>query len=292
MGTVSALFDNADDFADERDLRVASINVERTKDDRRYTSGLWNVDESAKPFRPGEFIVVGAREGQGKTSLIEGIALANSENHRVLITSLDMPATFVRDRLFSKVLCVGVDDVSEMESQNDERFQRAQNRLASHDLLVWEPESARESSVRAITKRAEDVTAAILIIDYCRLIRGWEPGSKAGAIVNDLCKWAHDSMITTILLTQLRDEAVNRRPNNGHIQDTTFLSQRADRIMLLYRPYIGRPKKDDLAELSTTKNRFGPVVMNHIGWIGDTMTYFPLSGEAEYNARCCPPSRK
>lgn len=267
------------------DLRVVSIERSARKDERRYTTGLQNVDDSAGLMRPGGFVVVGARGGQGKTALIETLALANAPSHKVLLVTLDMRRDVIRDRLLAKSMQVSIDELEERADRNDAHYKRTLEAF-SNDLLVWRP---AKGSKRAsdIMRYAEKSSAEIVIVDYCRLLDGWDYGRKAADIVDELADWAHDSAILTIMLTQLRDEAVNRRPHEGHIQDTSQLAQRADRVQLIYRPYLGKPTKDTLAEILTTKNRWGPPVKNHVGWIGETQSFYGFTGEEEYHARCC-----
>lgn len=283
MGTVSALFGDRDE---EKEQHIAAISRERTSDERRYTTGLENIDETAKPMQPGGFIVVGAREGQGKTAYIERLVLANATSHRVLLVSLDMPPEIIQDRILSKSMQVSTERLAAMTASNDPHYARTMRRLADLDLLVWRPKKGRKSA-RHIIEHCEEIDAAILVVDYCRLIDGWEYGKRAADIVDTFVDWTQNSLVTTIFLTQLRDEAVNRRPSNAHIQDTTQLAQRADRVQLIYRPYHGRPHKDNIAEIITTKNRWGPPCKNHVGWVGETMDFYPFTGEEEANARCC-----
>lgn len=282
MGTVEALFRDRGD----KGQHIAAISRERLNDERRYSTGLTNVDESANQMHPGGFIVVGAREGQGKTSYVEHLILANAWQHRVLFASLDMPPEVIQDRILSKSMQVDAANLSRLTEQNDPHYERTMKRLSNLDLRIWKPKKGKKSA-QHIIEHAQDIDAAILVVDYCRLLDGWDYGKRAADIVDTFVDWTQASNVTTIFLTQLKDEAVNRRPHNGHLQDTTQLGQRADRIQLIYRPYHGRGHKDTIAEIITTKNRWGPPCKNHVGWIGETMDFYPFTGEEDANARCC-----
>lgn len=268
------------------DLRVSQISRTRRVDPRRYSTGLENVNDSARLLRPGWLHIVGAREGQGKTSFAERLAMVNAMKHRVLFATLDMPRETLQDRILSKSMQVADEHVIELEKQKAEHFENAMRGIGDLDLMVWRPRKGKKS-IDDIIERAVDVTAAILIIDYSRLIDGWDYGKKAADIVDTLADWTQEAMVHTILLTQLKDEAVNKRPHNGHLQDTTQIAQRADRITLIYRPYKGHPAKDTIAEIITSKNRGGPEVRNHVGYIGETMDFWPMVAEEEANAKCC-----
>lgn len=284
IGSSSELFDGP---LDAHDMRIASVQRARRSDPRRYSTGLENVDASAKPLQPGGFCVIAAREGQGKTSLALRCAMTNASEHRVLFVSLDMRVDTIQDRILSHSMQMDSEHVNFLERQGDPHFARTMTRLGEYDLMVWRPKKGAKT-VEKIIKRAEDVDAAILMIDYSRLIDGWDYGKRAADIVDTLADWTQESMRLTILLAQLNDEAVNRRPHNGHIQDTKQLVHRADRITLLYRPYKGKaPQKDVIAEVLTTKNRWGFELTNHAGWIPETMSYYPLDAEEEARATCC-----
>lgn len=287
--TGDALFGNHP--PEDYDLRIASIES-MPDDGRRFSFGLANIDEVARPIRPGEFVVIGAREGQGKTSIAERLALSNSTRNRVLFASFEMPAALIKDRCLAKLMGVGLEAVEERRKERTDDFEYAMERLQSRDLMVWHPRIYTQKSLRNIMQRAEDVTASILIIDYTRMIAGWEPGTKASGIINTLADWAHDQIITTVLLTQLRDEAVGIRPHNGHIQDTSSVPQRADRIALLWRPQIGLPLRDTFAEVSITKNRYGPVFRGHAHWMGESMDFYDMEPQEEAHVSCCASKRR
>ena len=279
------LFTNENAPAGE-DLRLSAVPQLRRVDARRYQLGLSNIDAMMKPLHAGEFFLLGAREGHGKTSMAEHLMLENARESKVLVASLDMPKAKLQDRAIAKLIGCSEEDVVRHRGANSAEYQFAMEVLERLDLLVWSPDG-KHRTPKAIMQKAEDVSADILIVDYCRLMRGWEPGSRAAAITDELVDWTHASMITTIMLTQLRDEAVGKRPHNGHIQDTTQLAQRADRIALLYRPYLGSPHRDTVTEVIFTKNRRGPTFRGHVGWVGPTMDYFPMEAEQEQNVTCC-----
>jgi replicative DNA helicase len=289
---VDDLFDDGDD-GENYDLRASEIYRDQQLDSRRYTSGLTNLDETVNPYRAGEFVVLGAREGNGKTAYAERFALYNSDEHKVLFVTLEMSRRIIQDRMLAKCMLVSQDEVNESGRINSAEFNSGMDILRKRDVLIWQPDEEKATIQRIVTK-AEDVSAEILIIDYCALITGWEPGGKARAIVNQLAAWAHRSMTNTLLLSQLKDDAIQqkRRPNNGDFSDTSRLRQAADRTQLLHRPYNGAPTKDTICEVLTTKNRFGPTAMNHVGWTGLTLDYYAFNVYEESQARCCQRSRK
>lgn len=270
------------------DLRASAIKQLAINDTRRYHLGLPGIEAYVHPFVPGEFIVLGAREGHGKTSLLERILLANSDRYKCAFASLDMPPRLIQDRLLLKFMLTSLDDVRASRAGMAQEYYDALELLDERDLLIWKPPSAKRG-IKSILQWAEDISADILAIDYTRLLRGWKAGFDAQDIVNYVADWAESRRITTFMLTQLKDEAVERRPHNGHIQDTPQLSQRASRVILLWRPFLSKGgSRDNVAEIIFTKNREGPTGRLHAGWIGQTLDYYELNErEEKILTTCC-----
>lgn len=260
---------------------VSAIPETVHKDQRRYATGLPAVDALMTPLRAGEFCVIGALEGQGKSAFAETMALANAD--RVLFVSLEMTAEELRDRLLVKITRQPLDEVHRQRAFGTDDYTRAKADLARRDLHIWHPASA---SVRAITEKAESLHADLTIIDYSRMIAGWGGFTQCTAIVNQLASWASESSHCVVLLSQLRPDAYGVRPNASHLQDTGALKQRADRVVLLYRPFKGE-KDDRICEVIVEKNRLGPSFRRHAHWVGETMSFFDMEDDLDAAARCC-----
>lgn len=274
------------------DTRVASIGRTRHLDTRRYSCGLHTVDRHMQRFMPSEFVLIGARQGQGKTAFAEKIALTNSNDHRVLFASLEVPRELLRDRMLAKLMRTSVQGVHDALRNDDDDYYLADGQLNLRDLHIWHPPSGKRT-IQAIVKRAENLSAANLIIDYTRMLDGWDYGKESGRMINYVADWANDGGPTTFLITQLHKDAVGKRPNDGHIQDSQTIGQRADRILLLWRPFYGHPARDRIAEVIVAKNRYaGPVFRAHAHFTGPTMDFHPMSDEEEALAPCCQRKRK
>lgn len=269
------------------DLRITSIPQTRHLDRRRYTLGLDRLTAYMGAIRSGELVVVGAREGHGKTAFAERFALENSLKHRVLFTTLEMTREEIRDRMLAKIMHTTLDVANAAREEDSEDFCTAMADLQQRDLMIWHPRRGKDRRIEAITKRAVDVSAALLVIDYTRVIDGWRPGDDAARIVDVLGDFVRTTFITTVLLAQLNREAALRRPHTGNYQDTGKLEQAADRALLLWRPFLGNPRKDRLCEVIVAKNRHGPAFRGHAGWVGQTMDYYDYTDEQDAMAECC-----
>lgn len=274
---------------DERegdDLRPESVGHRRGLDPRRYPWGLDRLSHRAHPIHAGEFCVVGAREGHGKTAYAGKLALAVARDTRLLYVTLEQTAEEIRDSLLAKTTRTSVEAVQRLYELDRESYDEELREIRSpiRDLLIWKPEG-KECSLRTVLARAEAVNTAVLVLDHARAIPGWEPGLKAGAIVEGLYAWAQRTHIALVLLAQLNRTAVATRPNNATFQDTGKLEQKADRALLIYRPFIGTPK-DDVVELIVSKNRWGPQFRMHARWVGQSMDFFDYD-EEQRDFECC-----
>lgn len=268
------------------DIRFGTIPETRFLDPRRYGVGLAAITAHMGELRPGELVVVGAREGHGKTAIGEKMGLANAQDHKTLFVTLEMTPEEIRNRMLAKKLNCSLDQLEREQGEATGRYKAARSLVSSYDLLVWQP-AKKERRIEAITQRAVDTSTAVLIIDYTRRIGGWKPGDTAGEIMDYLSEFVRASSITTILLAQLNRDAAGRRPSNAHFQDTGKLEQAADRCILLHRPFLGQPAKDDIVEITVSKNRQGPCFRAHAFWHGPTMNFSSMDELDEQNAACC-----
>jgi hypothetical protein len=282
------------ELAERHDLRFGSIPVTLDLDPRRYGIGLGGLTTHMGELRAGEFVVVGAREGNGKTAMAEKIALANCRDFKVLFTTLEQTAEEIRDRLLAKKLGYSLDRLSYERGEGSERYKAALALVSSFDLLIWQP-LEKEHHVEALVQRAVDVSADLMVIDHARCIGGWRSGNHGGAcdkIVNTLFKATRETAITIVLLAQLNRDAAGRRPTNRHFQDTGFLEQKPDRCILLHRPFAGQEGKDDVCEFIVSKNRKGPMFRAHTWWSGELMNYSSMDEIDEQHVRCCRKKKK
>jgi replicative DNA helicase len=277
--------------ADRTDIRFGTIPTTRHLDPRRYGTGLAGITTHMGELRPGELVVVGAREGHGKSAWAEMMALSNARDHKVLYATLEMTPEEVRDRMLAKKLGWSLDRLEYEQMENTELYQQGKMLVSSFDLLVWQP-SKKERSLAGITKRAVDVSASLLFIDYSRRIAGWKPGDAAGEIMDALSEFVRSSFITTVLIAQLNRDAAGRRPTNANFQDSGKIEQAADRCILLHRPFLGQPAKDTVCEIVVSKNRQGPCFKQHSFWGGATMSFGSMDENDEAMVQCCKHKRK
>jgi replicative DNA helicase len=147
------------------------------------SSGYSDLDAYTTGWKPGELIVVGARPGQGKTSLMlnlaENIALEAHTRHAdgtggVLVFSLEMTAT----ELVQRVLCAnaGVDlrkvKLGMFTHAEEEQLKEATNRLATSPIFVDDSFTLSMPEIRSKARRMRDrYNIEVIFVDYLQLVK-------------------------------------------------------------------------------------------------------------------------
>ena len=261
-------------------------------DNRRYSLGIENIDRHMGPVPPGEFVIIGARQGQGKTALGETIAIQNAVHRRVIFASLEMTIEQVRDRMIGRILSKTQNEVASLRKLKDAEYRRGRDTIDSLGLVFYRPTDLKKRSSQYIMDVAAYEGADILLLDYTRSLTDWEEGNARvnSKIVQNFSMWTKEKKITLFLLSQLNRDAQGKRPIESQLQDCGRLEQEAERILLIYRPFVGKGEADNIAEIICAKSRTGPSFRGHVGWHGPTTSFHTMTKEEEWTAPCC--SRK
>jgi replicative DNA helicase len=261
-------------------------------DERRFSLGIKNFDDSLKPRRAGDFMVIGALPGGGKTSILEMSAVANARaGYKVLVVSLEMLNAELQGKMIGRELGVGSVDFEWHRREQTAKYQAACSSLSSLPLKFFRPPDGQHASIQQIFAKAEKWGADMIALDYAAKIGGWQPGNVA----RDIVAWASARTKATgiflLMLAQLDQKVLlrkDRRPTMADFEDTKALAKEATSVVLIHRHFYGHPKLDTVAELICCKNRkFAPTFKAHTHWHGETTTFFTMSAEEEAGALCC-----
>ena len=204
-------------------------------------TGLRRIDYILNGFMPGEFIIIAARPGVGKTSLALNFA-RNFAYHGNpgIIFSLEM----TKKQLVRRMICdVGSVDGSYM-------FQNKLNKSTSSNIwaniheasstisempITWD-DSAR-MSIDKIYSRARKAKAVNgikwVIVDYLQLIHGWnvQGQESKSAITSDFKNMSKELELPVFVLSQLNrniEGRVNKAPQMSDLRDAGSIEQDCD----------------------------------------------------------------
>ena len=230
---------------------------------RGIYTGLPSLDRVMGPILPGEYAILAARPGRGKTSFGLQIACHNQEKGRQgLYVSLEM-----RDReLVTRKLCElsGVESrairTSDVTDDDMERLTTARNDV-SDSLLVYDPPKATLSQIRGVahlTKAKHGLS--LVVVDYIGLIKSSQPGrpkwEAIGEISQDLKVLAKELDCAVLVLCQLGREAESSKPTLSNLRDSGSIEQDADIVLFSHWATDSQENAQD-AELIIAKHRHG-----------------------------------
>ena len=271
------------------DLQVASDTKSTVKGVKTNFSGL---DKMLVEMGKGDFIIVGARPGMGKTSFALNIAtnVAKNSKKAVAIFSLEMSGEQLVTRLISSEAMVDSHDLRTgiLSGEDWENIAGVASELAGCDIYIDDTSAIGVTEMRSKLRRISNL--GLVVIDYIGLMQSNtnvdNRAQQVGEISRNLKIMAKDFGIPIVCCAQLNrgTEArgvTNKRPSLADLRDSGSIEQDADIVMFLYRETyykdIGAtqdnpeaPGEDtaNTAEVIIAKNRHGSVGSVKMGWIG------------------------
>lgn len=219
-----------------------------------WTTGLPELDGLTKGgFSPGQLIVIGARPGVGKTSLLSGMAIAGARaGHTCKFLSFEMPGYDVTKRILSQAH-LSVSDPIDMERGSAQPFYLKE----AYDWTIDKVEAEARRYVRLFGLR-------VLFVDYLSLIKPRNPNAQRYEQVADISRslkrLAGSAKIAVVAAQQLNRDVEKRqskKPLMSDFRESGSVEQDADILIGLERPT--KPDEGDRtkAVLHVMKHRNG-----------------------------------
>lgn len=270
-------------------------------------TGFQDLDNLMGGLKKSDLILVGARPGEGKTSLALNIALAAGRaDKRVLIFSLEMPRRQIATRLLFSQAEVDARQLSRpgLLSQRDREL--IQNTLPAVTRM---PIFVDDSNVTPVELRSKARQLSrehgldLIVIDYLQLMRGGEPGTRAfenrnleiAEISRSFKLLAKELDVPILALSQLSRAPEQRTgamtaPRLSDLRESGALEQDADIVIFIHRPRQKEgsgsdsgatpPKPSEERRIIVAKNRNGPVGSVRLAW-QDRYTRFATLGDEQ-----------
>jgi replicative DNA helicase len=220
-------------------------------------SGIEVLDDMTYGFRAGQLIVVGARPGDGKSSIATQICTKSAkEGHETHILSLEV----TKDVCLKKMICsaakIGYQDVlrGRITPEDKKKLLHIQDRFKKLPLRIDDASSCWTlQKIRNHVKRwqAKGTPIRLLMIDYLQLMPLSRSKSRErhdlaiGEMTSGLKQICNEFGLTIILLSQLsrEGEKQNRVPQKSDLRDSGSIESDADTIIMIWHE-----KKDDTPE--------------------------------------------
>ncbi len=278
-------------------LHVVYEDLEMSPEQRNQMkgtkTGFSGLDEKLIEMGKGDFIIVGARPGMGKTSFVLNIAtnVAKKTKKAVAIFSLEMSGEQLVQRVISSEAMVDSQSLRTgvLSTEDWENIAGVTTELSGCDIYVDDTSQIGVTEMRSKLRRIQNL--GLVVIDYIGLMQSStnvdNRAQQVGEISRNLKIMAKDFGVPIVCCAQLNrgTEArgvTNKRPTLADLRDSGSIEQDADIVMFLYRDTyykdIGAAEEKDgqapledtanTAEIIIAKNRHGSVGNVKMGWIG------------------------
>jgi replicative DNA helicase len=263
------------------------------------TSGFRDIDEYTAGFQPGNFVIVAARPGMGKTSmaLTMAAAAAKEEQKPIAIFSLEM----TNEELVTRLLCAE----ARINSQNLrrgnvkdaewEKISAGMSALSQLQLFIDDSGTVSVTEIRSRCRRLQSAEGlAAVFIDYLQLVRpsGTTRSQNRNDELSEICRMlkatAKDLQIPIIALAQLNrgvESRNDKRPMLADLRDSGAIEQEADLVSFLYRDSYYNPEsapEPDLTEFIIAKSRNGPTGTVKLRFLKEHTLFVPYGDSAHF----------
>jgi replicative DNA helicase len=257
----------------EQALKNQEANKEGREIFRGHKTSLIDLDKKTNGLCPGHLIVVGARPGCGKSTLMINLVHKMKECKSVVF-SLEMGATELATKLLLMESEISQRDFdSGILSDTDiQKLYGAGKEIKKRSIIIDDQPGLRPSEILG---RARSIKASkgldLIFIDYLQLMRGndgvYESNQvKIAAISRELKEIAKLLKVPVVALAQLNREVEKREsgiPRVSDLRESGSIEADADQIWLLHKT------ETDYGvglELIIGKNRFGETGSVKLHW--------------------------
>jgi len=252
-------------------------------------TGLSDLDLLLGGLNPSDLVIVAARTGVGKTSLMLnfGRNAAVGQHAKVAVFSLEMAGEQLAQRLLasesrvdSAKLRLGMHNEVE-----ESRIMHAHGILSGADIYVDDSAALQIPELRAKSIRLQrDHGLDLILVDYLQLVHGNRSDNRVqevGFITRSLKELARELNVPVVAGSQLSRAPDQRQPHIPMLSDlreSGSIEQDADVVLFIYREdvytkreewemthpdRIREPYPEGLAQLIVAKHRNGPTGVVH-----------------------------
>ncbi|MCL2537694.1 MAG: replicative DNA helicase [Coriobacteriia bacterium] len=264
-------------------------------------TGFPDLDRLTRGFRGGQFVVLGARPGVGKTALALNMAVGAAEKDiTVGIFSLEMAAEDLAMRMLTTRAGISTQSLrGNVPQEWWGRFLDESDYLSKLKIFIDSTPDLNISRLRVKAKRLFQrvpKNKKLLIVDYLQLMSGDGENrtQEIARITRGLKILAKDLDVPILALSQLvrppKGLKEPKRPLLSDLRESGTIEQDADIVMFLDRRE--NPEEDEFAAdnaggpeeatLILAKHRNGPTADIKLAFIADFAQFRSVSRESPY----------
>ena len=244
-------FQRADQVAKKLSEELASLKTATSDDTVTGTpTGFPRLNVLTHGFQPGEFIVLAARPGIGKTALSLNLAYnaTTKANCPVAYFSLEMPANMLFKRLVAADADVEFDNLITgygLNANKRLKLQQSCERMAQKKIYVDDTSGIKLLDLVAKCRKlkAQEPDLGLIVVDYIGLVtttgktKSESRQLEVQMISQTLKKLALDLKVPVLGVAQLNRNVENRiggEPQLSDLRESGSIEQDADIVMMLH----------------------------------------------------------
>ncbi len=270
---------------------------ETRKEMQGVPTGLSTLDRIIGGLHRSDLVIIGARPGMGKTSLILNMARYISVNakRKVAFFSLEMSRDQLAQRMLSFDAAVNISRLRQggLTADEWERISTATSTLYQSELYVDETAGITVPQIKSKLRRNKP---DVVFIDYLQLIQHTSKSEnrvqQVSEMTRDLKIMAKELNIPVVVCSQLsragQAKGTSHVPQLSDLRESGSIEQDADIVLLLHRPhyYAIAGEEGDLdpneAQCIVAKNRHGSTEVAKLRWDGRFAKFVAQEDDLDY----------
>ena len=236
------------------------------------TSGFRDLDRLLGGFQRSDLVILAARPGVGKTSLLLTMALKAAERGKlVAIFSLEMSAEQLVQRMISSLSRVDAQRlrIGNLQDEDLPKIEDAIGHLADLPIYIDDTPALTPLQLRTKCRRLHSEHGLdMAYVDYLQLMTAdtrmenrVQEVSYLSRMLKALARELDTPILTASQLSRAVEQRQDRRPVLSDLRESGSIEQDADVVMFIYRDDMYHPETQQLniAEIIVAKHRSGPV---------------------------------
>ena len=237
-------------------------------------TGYHDLDKLTGGLQKGDLIVVAARPGVGKTSLMLNIGYhaAFKYRQRVAIFSLEMSNEQLVQRFIASETGIDSQRLRTADLKDEEWGIVTRVMMRMSDLLIFldDTPSLSPLELRVKARRIyQEYGLDLIIVDYLQLMTGENGGRSENRVqeisyisrsLKAIARELKVPLIAGSQLSRLVEQRSDKRPMLSDLRESGSIEQDADIVMFIYRDELYNQDTEfkNVAEINVAKNRNGP----------------------------------
>jgi replicative DNA helicase len=251
-------------------------------------TGFVDLDRLLGGLNRSDLIIVAARPGMGKTSLILSMALTAARRYqkRVAIFNLEMSSEQLLMRMISTETQIDSQRIRRGKIYDSELplFYEALGRLAEARIFIDDSPDMTPRQMRTKCRRLyAEHGIDLVLVDYLQLMQADRGNNNRVQEISDISRGlkllARELDVPVVAAAQLSRAVESRqekRPMLSDLRDSGSIEQDADIVGFIYRDDYYNPESSErpgIAEVNIAKHRNGPTGVIDLFWQGELATF-------------------